>query len=296
MRVTSTTQYLQLSNDLGASLSRFQDLQGQLSDLKRIHQLSDAPSDAVSVMRYQAQQDDWAAWQRSADDASSWASNTDSSLQSAATLMQRAKTLATSAVNGAMGADSRSAIADEITSIRSQLVDIANTNVGGRALFAGLQNTAVTQVNGAWTFTGDSEAIKRQIGSASTVRVNADGAQVFGFAAGAGQDVFSVLDQLSTDVRSGNTTAIATDQNNLNARYGNLTTSMGMVGALENTISTQQSLASANVSTLKQQQSNLQDADLAETIMLLNQAQVAYQAALGATAKANLPSLASYLS
>jgi flagellar hook-associated protein 3 FlgL len=296
MRVTSTTQYLQLSSDLGASLSRFSDMQTQLSDLKRIHQLSDAPSDAVSVLRYQAQQDDWAAWQRSADDASTWASNTDSSLQSAATLMQRAKTLATSSVNGAMGADSRAAIADEITSIRSQLVDIANTNVGGRALFAGLQNTAVTQVNGAWTFTGDSEAVKRQIGSASTVQVNADGAQVFGFTAGAGQDVFSVLDQLATDVRSGNTTAIATDQDNLNARYGNLTTAMGAVGALENTISTQQNLASANLSTLKQQQSNLQDADLAETILLLNQAQTAYQAALGATAKANLPSLASYLS
>jgi flagellar hook-associated protein 3 FlgL len=296
MRVTSTTQYLQLSNDLGASLSRFQDLQGQLSDLKRIHQLSDAPSDAVSVLRYQAQQDDWAAWQRSADDASSWASNTDSSLQSAATLMQRAKTLATSSVNGAMGADSRAALADEISSIRSQLVDIANTNVGGRALFAGLQNTAVTQVSGAWTFTGDSEAVKRQIGSASTVQVNADGAQVFGFTAGAGKDVFSVLDQLATDVRSGNTTAIATDQDDLNARYSNLTTAMGAVGALENTISTQQNLASSTVGTLKQQQSNLQDADLAETILLLNQAQVAYQAALGATAKANLPSLASYLS
>src|SRR3954471_21257363 len=174
MRVTSTTQFLTMSTDLGAALSRFADLQDQASDLKRIHKLSDAPSDAVSVLRYQSQQSDWASWQRSGDDASTWASNTDSSLQSAASLMQRAKTLATSAVNGAMGADSRSALADEITSIRSQLTDIANSDVGGRALFAGLQNTAVTQVNGAWTFTGDSEAVKRQIGSASTVRVNAD--------------------------------------------------------------------------------------------------------------------------
>lgn len=296
MRVTSTTQYLTMSTDLGAALSRFADLQDQASDLKRIHKLSDAPSDAVSVLRYSAQQNDWSAWQRSADDASTWASNTDSSLQSATSLLQRAKTLATSAVNGAMGADSRAALADEITSIRSQLVDIANTSVGGRALFAGLQNTAVAQVNGTWTFTGDSEAVKRQIGSSSTVRVNADGAQVFGFTAGAGQDVFSVLDQLSADVRSGNTTAIATDQNNLDARYSNFTTALGTVGALENTITTQQNLASSTLGTLQQQQSNLEDADLAETILQLNQAQTAYQAALGATAKANLPSLASYLS
>ena len=296
MRVTSTTQYLTMSSDLGAALSRFQDLQDQASDQKRIHKLSDAPSDAVSVLRYQAQQQDWAAWQRSGDDASTWASNTDSSLQSAASLLQRAKTLATSAVNSAMGSDSLSAIADEITSIRSQLVDIANTNVGGRALFAGLQNTAVTQVNGAWTFTGDSEAVKRQIGSASTVRVNADGAAVFGFSAGPGQDVFSVLDQLSSDVRSGNTSGVTTDQNNLNARYSNVTTALGTVGALENTITTQQNLATSTVGTLQQQQSNLEDADLPSTILQLNQAQVAYQAALGATSKANLPSLISYLS
>jgi flagellar hook-associated protein 3 FlgL len=296
MRVTSTTQYLTMSTDLGAALSRFQDLQDQASDQKRIHKLSDAPSDAVSVLRYQAQQKDWGAWQRSADDASTWASNTDSSLQSATSLMQRAKTLATTAVNGAMGSDSRAALADEIDSIRSQLVDIANTNVGGRALFAGLQNTAVTQVNGVWTFTGDSEAVKRQIGSSSTIRVNADGAQVFGFTAGPGQDIFSVLDQLSADVRSGNTTAIATDQNNMDARYSGLTQALGTVGALENTITTQQSLATSTVGTLQQQQSNLEDADLPSTILQLNQAQVAYQAALGATAKANLPSLISYLS
>lgn len=296
MRVTSTTQYLTMSSDLGAALSRFQDIQEQAADLKRIHKLSDAPSDAVSVLRYQAQQTDWAAWQRSSQDASTWASNTDSTLQSAASLMQRAKTLATTAVNGAMGSDSRAALADEIDSIRSQMVDLANTNVGGRALFAGLQNTAVTQVDGTWTFTGDSEAVKRQIGSSSTIRVNADGAQVFGFSAGAGQDVFSVLDKLSADVRSGDTTAIATDQDNLNARYSNITTALGTVGALENTISTQQTLATSTTGTLQQQQSNLEDADLAATILQLNQAQVAYQAALGATAKANLPSLASYLS
>jgi flagellar hook-associated protein 3 FlgL len=285
-----------MSSDLGAALSRFQELQDQVGNQKRIHKLSDAPSDAVSVLRYQAQQSGWAAWQRSSQDASTWASNTDSALQSVATLMQRAKTLATTAVNGAMGADSRAALADEITSIRSQLVDIANTNVGGRALFAGLQNTAVTQVSGTWTFSGDSEAVQRQIGSASTIRVNADGAQVFGFSAGAGQDVFSVLDQLSADVRSGNTNGITTGQTNLNTRYMDITTALGTVGALENTITTQQTLATTAVGTLQQQQSNLEDADMAETIMKLNQAQVAYQAALGATAKANLPSLASYLS
>jgi len=126
--------------------------------------------------------------------------------------------------------------------------------------------------------------------------VNADGAQVFGFTAGPGQDIFSVLDQLSADVRSGNTTAIATDQNNMDARYSGLTQALGTVGALENTITTQQSLATSTVGTLQQQQSNLEDADLPSTILQLNQAQVAYQAALGATAKANLPSLISYLS
>ena len=295
MRVTSTTQFLTLKNDLGSALSRFQDLQGQVADGKRIHQLSDAPADAVAVMRYAAQQSDWNAWSRSADDASMWADNTDSALQSATSLLQRAKTLATTAVNGAMGADSRAALADEIDSLRSQMVDVANTNVGGRALFAGLQNTAVTQVSGTWTFTGDSEAVKRQIGVSSTVRANADGAQVFGFNAGAGKDVFSVLDQLSADVRAGNTNAIATDQNELNNRYSDVTTALGTVGALENTISAQKTLASSALGDLQKQQSTLEDADLASTILQLNQAQVAYQAALGATSKANLPSLADYL-
>jgi flagellar hook-associated protein 3 FlgL len=295
MRVTATTQYYTMANDLENSLSRFQELQSKVASGKTLQKYSDSPSDTVSVLRYAAQQTDLNAYNRSADDAQTWASSSDGALHSASTLLQRVKTLAITAVNGAQSTDGRAALADEVDSLNQQLASIANTTVGGRGLFSGMQDTAVTQTSGTWNFVGDSQAVNRQIGVSNTLRVNVDGAAVFGFTAGAGQDVFSTLSKLSADIRSGNTTSITADQTTLDARYSNITAALGTTGDLENAITAQQNYNTTTLDTLAGQQSTLEEADLPGTILKMSQAQTGYQAALAAAAQANLPSLADYL-
>ena len=137
--------------------------------------------------------------------------------------------------------------------------------------------------------------MKRQIGPSMSITVNLPGSEVFGFNAGPGKDLFSTLDTLAADLRSGDTTALAADQTQLNARTTDITTSLGKLGALENRVSAQQDLASSTVGVIQKQRSDLSDVDLAEATLKLQMSQTGYQAALAAAARSNLPSLADFL-
>lgn len=295
MRVTSTTTYITMREGLSNALTQVSDLQTQLSSGRRINQWSDAPADAVTSSRFASQEADWAAYQHSADDAQRWLNTADGSLQSVSTTLQRVRTIATNGVNGSLDQTSRNALADEVDQLRDHLVDIANTKIGDRGLFSGFGDTAVQQVNGTWTYAGDNGQVNRQIGPSMSLSVNLPGSQVFGFNAGAGKDLFSTLDKLSADLRSGDTTAMAADQDQLSARTNDVTTALGTLGALENRVSAQQDLASSTLSVIQKQHSDLRDVDLADATLKLQMSQTGYQAALAAAAQSNLPSLADFL-
>jgi flagellar hook-associated protein 3 FlgL len=183
-----------------------------------------------------------------------------------------------------------------VTSLRDHLVDLANTKIGNRGLFSGFQDTAVAQVGGAWSYVGDSGAVNRQIGPSMTVQVNLPGDDVFGFKAGAGQDVFSTLDKLAADLRSGDTTGLAADQTTLDSRFTDVSRALGTLGALENRVDNQLTLGADAVDEIKRQRSELSDVDMAEAALKLQMAQTGYQAALAAASRSNLPSLADFLS
>jgi flagellar hook-associated protein 3 FlgL len=295
VRITSTTNYLTMRQGLESTLSAVADSQNQLSTGKKILRYSDSPSDAVTALRFASQESDWAAYKHSSDDASRWLNTADGTLQSVSSTLQKVRTLAVNGINGSLGQTSRDALADEVDALRDHLVDLANTKVGNRGLFSGFQDTAVANNGGTWQYVGDSGAVERQIGPSMKIQVNLPGSSVFGFDQGNGQDVFSTLDKLSADLRSGNVSAMQADQTTLDARFGGITKALGTLGALEKRVQNQQTLGDDSVDEIKRQRSQLSDVDIAEASLKLQQAQTGYQAALAAAARSNLPSLADFL-
>jgi flagellar hook-associated protein 3 FlgL len=296
MRVTSTTNFITMRQGLESTLSSVADAQTSLSTGKRILQYSDAPTDAVTALRYSSQESDWAAYKHSADDASRWLNTADGTLQSVGSTLQSVKALAVNGVNGGLGQTARNALADQVDALRDHLVDLANTKVGNRGLFSGFGDTAVAKdAGGNWTYAGDGGAVNRQIGPSMKIQVNLPGSDVFGFAAGAGKDVFSTLDKLAANLRSGDTAAIAASQTQLDSRMTDVNRSLGTLGALETRVDNQLKLGADAVDEIKRQRSELADVDIAEASLKLQQAQTGYQAALAAASRSNLPSLADFL-
>lgn len=267
-----------MSFGLQLIVGKLEDAQARLSSGRRINRFSDAPT----------------------DDATAWLGSQDQALQSASSLLRRARELALSAANGTVSPEGREAIASELSGLRDNLASLANTSYLGRSVFGGFQKSAVAQpVPGgpwAWSGGGSADAVLRRVAPEVTVQVNLNGQEVFGFAAGAGQDVFSVLDKLATDVRAGNTAAaVGGDLVALDARLADIFTGLATVGARTNQVEAARDTGFQRVDTIKQHRSSLEDTDIAESVMDLQVAQMGYQAVLGATARLSMPSLVDFL-
>ncbi len=296
MRVSSLSNYLSTSQGLGTALERLQREQQKVASGKTLTRWSDDPAAASAAERYRAEEADWTTYQRSGNDALAWLGTADGALQSMSGIMTRVKQLAVSAASGSLTAASREAIAGEVEQMRNQLRDLGNTTHLGRSLFGGFASSALTNgAGGAVSYSGDGGQVQRQISPTITVAVNVDARDLFGFNAGAGQDVFSQLTDLATATRSGNTAGVATAQTALDSRHGDLLKGLSQIGAVANRVAMAQSTGSAALQDLAERRSNVEDVDLADAVVRLSSAQAGYTAALGAASRANLPSLADFL-
>lgn len=297
VRVPTATTYSRLERGLAVSLARVQTLQGQLSSGNRIGKLSDDAVGAAAGLRLRAAEADFAMYARNAADAQAAIGLADSTLQSMSSLLVQARSLGVSGGNGSLDSAGRAALADSIASLREELGDLANTPYLGRALFGGYRPAAVASsgIPPTYTFTGDAGTVSRQVSPSVTMPVNLDGREVLGFAAGPGQDLFATLTALESAVRSGDSAALETAQTALTARTSDVTSALGRIGAMSNRVSAAVQVGTSTVDRLTEQRSQIEDVDLAQTIMQLQVAQNSYQAALGAVARADLPSLANFL-
>jgi flagellar hook-associated protein 3 FlgL len=296
MRVSTYGSYLTTSQSLGSAMQRVQSLQSKIGTGKAVTAWSDDAPAAAAIERYRAQEADWSSFGKVANDAKSWLTTADGTLQSMSSLMSRVKELAVSANSGSLSSASRKAIADEVDQIRTELRDLGNTTQLGRSLFGGFGASALsTAPDGTITYAGDDGAVKRQVSPTITVTANVSAKDIFGFTAGAGQDVFSTLSSLSSAIRSGSSTALSSIQGTLQARHENILSSLSQVGTTTNQVDTALTSGSTALQDLASRRSDLEDIDLADAVLQLSAAQASYTAALGAASKANLPSLADFL-
>lgn len=297
MRITTHTTYLTSAQGLGNALSRVQEQSAKLSSGKTIERWSDDAPAAAAAEALRAQEADLASFARSADDARGWLNSADGALQSMSSLLTRVRELATSARNGSLSASNREAIADEVVQLRNQLRDLGQSSYLGRPLFGGFGGSsgqALATEDAAITWAGDSEPVRRQVSPTVMLQVNVDGKALFGFDDGGG-DVFSTLQALADAVRSNDDATAATVQGRLARHADAVGRGLAQVGATTNRVDAIVEAGETALVDLAARRSGLEEVDIAEAILKLNAAQASYQAALGATAKSNLPSLADFL-
>lgn len=296
-RVTARSSAVLAVRDLQAGLSRTASLQTQLSSGRRISTWADDPAAATAAQRLRSQEADLASFAKSASDATSWLDATDSTLQTASSVLARVQELAVAAGGGALGTSSRDAIADEIDQLRDALVDVANGNHLGRPMFGGFTPSPLARdASGAWVWSGDGGEQQRQVAPGVVLPVNTDGTGVFGFDGAAGSDLFSALDALAAATRSGDAAALSAAQTQVVERADGLRSTLGSVGALSARVDRVQAQASVDAVTLAADRMRLESVDVASTVVELQQAENAYTAALGAISRTlQMPTLADLL-
>jgi flagellar hook-associated protein 3 FlgL len=191
---------------------------------------------------------------------------------------------------GSSDLKSREAMATEIDQIRESLIQTANSQYLGRPVFGGATMGSIAYDN-AGSFVGDSNQVMRTVGDNTQLRVDANGEEVFGTG---NTQLFAVLADISLHLRT-DTTQLDNDLARLDTASTRMITSVSDVGARYSRVMQLRQSADDRVIDIKSSLSGVEDIDLPKTITELQLQQVAYQAALGATAKAIQPSLMDFL-
>ena len=295
MRIThlavTQTALLGLNNNL-ASVAK---LQQQLTSGKLISSPSDSPTGTNKALQIRQDQSAVQQFGKNISDGQSWLDATDTALNTAIGQVQRVRALTVKALNeGATSTSSQKAIAVEVAALRESLLGVANSSINDRALFGGVtQGSAAYSADG--TYIGAppvGEGITRRVSNADRIRIDVTGAEAFGTPGP--DDLFALIGKIATDVE-GDPDALSGD---LEARDVALDRLLGAVAAVGARSARMEAAGQVNTDlqlTLASQLVDVEDIDLAKTIMELNQTEVGYKAALQATAQVIQPTLVDFL-
>ena len=230
---------------------------------------------------------------RNAQDGKTRVDLADSKMQQMLTIMRRARDL-TIRASSTIQSTERLAIVEELKTINSAMVGLANSKHLGHGLFSGFAaGDAVTESGGVWSYSGDDGNVDRRISESEVVTTNVRGDDVFGFSDG--DNVFAMLQQLSTDIVAGDATVVSAHLDNIDNATRRIELSLAQIGAAGNRI---EAALETNLGTderLMLELSSVEDVDLAEAIVDLQIQETGLQATLGAIARALQPSLIDFL-
>lgn len=298
VRVTQNMLGKQSFAGLQISMNRVAKAQEQLTTGRLINRPSDNPTGATTAMRIRTDLADKQQFLRNADDAQGWLDQIDTTLGTMTTQVRRARELAGTANSGIMSAESREALAVEIDQIRQGLISSANTTYLDRPVFGGVTNGSIAYTAAGTVADpgamGSPTGVVRTVAEGAKVRVDVEGPTVFGDDA-ANDSVFDHLAALSTALRAADQAGIDTALTELDADNKRIVNVRADVGARWNRVENARSVAVDGELTLRNVLSEVENVDLAKATVDLKLQEVAYQAALGATARVIQPSLLDFL-
>lgn len=300
----STNQFYDSSLSVMSQLTEQADkLQTQISTTKRLQ----APSD--DVVAYQQLQllsratANDAAYTTNVSTAQSLLNQSDSTLSSVVSQIQRAQELATQANSGTLNDSQRQDIATELNGIISSLVSLANTtNAQGTPLFAGSQGTQpVTQnADGTVTINDTGNATAIPISDDTSVVAGNTAQDVFGGVetSSGTTDLFSILSTFANAMQaggSGATSAAADAGSALSAALDHVSNAQASVGAREKRLTLVSSAMTDMAATRETQRSSLEDTDVTQAITDLQKTMTILQATQASFTKLSSLSLFDYL-
>jgi flagellar hook-associated protein 3 FlgL len=291
-RVTHRSIGTRALQNLQHNMDRLGRLQEQLSSGRSISRPSDSPTGSVAALRLRSEIRTTEQYTRNAQDGLGWLGTIDEALTGSLSTIRRVRdlTLQGMSAGSATAPGARESIAREVDALRENLLGVANTRYLDRPVFGGT-TTSSTAYDAAGIFQGDSNPVLRTVGHDARIQVDVNGSSVFGTGP---SSIFGVLSDVANNV------VTAPDQ--LNADLDRLDVAMATIqgrladiGARFNRMDQMRQTADDRVLTMKSNLSDVEDIDLPRTIVELQMQEVAYQGALGATARVVQPSLLDFI-
>jgi flagellar hook-associated protein 3 FlgL len=255
----------QLAAALSQSSAQQQRISSEISSGIRLSGLGDDPAAAAQNVQISAQIAADSSFTQTATTTLSRMQVADSTLGSVVDQINRAISVATAGNNGTNTAANQASVAQELTSIRNEVLGLANTSYGGQYLFSGTQNgTAPFQLNQSTspatvTYLGDSRVNYIATPGGQSIATNLPGAQIF---TGSGANLLGTLNALIDGFTTGNTAATSALTSQLTTALSQVSVQRGSLDSAVNRMQAASSYATQERTQLTVSQTNLLQADL----------------------------------
>ncbi len=295
MRITQNMMSTSVLNDLENAANQLNLTQQRISSGKQIQEPSDNPFGTSQALQYDGDLAQNTQYQSNVNDAQGWQSTVDTALTNVNDIVLRARDLVVQGASDTSGPSARSDIASEIDQLVDSLKAEGNTQYSGRYVFSGTQTLTQPYQVGSTndTYAGNTGTITREIGQGVQIAVNVPGSTIFGDGT---TGLIATLRQISTDLRANNGSALQNgDLTALDTAGTAISAQQATVGAMSNRLTSATSRLQQLQQATTQQLSNVQDADMAQTMIDFSTQTAVYQAALKSGAQIIQPSLMDFL-
>ena len=278
MRVADSQIVGLLTGNLGRTRSRIFTAQEQIATQKKVSQPSHDPVVYGQVLEGRSELSRTEQWSRNIQFGAQRLQLADSTLSQTSSVLSRIKELAVQARSDTVSAENRQAIAQEVRQLQQHLVQLANSEVNGQAIFGGTKTDVPPYVLGAGdtvTYQGNTETQSIAVGEGLTIQVLIPGGQVF---SGPTANLFDGIRDLLTALESNNGSGIETGIGAMDQALTQVTNAQGQVGGLVNRLETAQEWLGQAHTLVSQTISENEDADMAQAITELRLQEVALEA------------------
>ena len=270
-------------SQIALSQRRLSDVQERVGSGLRIRRPADDPYGASRVMAARSELERNQQYDRNVAVALSDLAGTEAALVRFTDVLGRASELAIQASTGSIAAAGRQAIALEVQQLITAAIAAGNSSQGGRYLFAGQLTDTVPFVPDDPTtptvvnYVGNTANIDREITKGTRIAVNITGNRV--------QALYGALIKFRDDLLADNGAALTLDVAALETQLDSLLELRSEVGARMRRAEMVQMQLEENEAQVRTLVSQIEQANLAETIVELQMQETAYQAALGAAGR-----------
>lgn len=294
MRINEQQVVSDLLYSLGQDTSSINKLQEQVSTGQMVNSPSDDPALNQRLMLLQGQVDDNNVYLQNTQYASSFLNEQSSALSNGVSILTNIKTMMLSAANDSNANDLQS-YSTQLGEYIKQLLDLANTQYGGKYIFGGTQTTSqpffmnASQTAVTENPNGVDGALKVDVSQQMSEQYNITGAQAF-----SNGNLFNDLITLENSMNSG-TTPTQADISTVSNYLNSMINTNAQAGAMTDRFTLLQNQLNSQNQTLQTTISNLGDTDVASAVVQLQQQQTTLSAALKTGSEIVQMSLANYL-
>jgi flagellar hook-associated protein 3 FlgL len=299
-RITDGMMVRTILRDLGSLEARLRTSQERAATGKDITRPSDDPFRAGRALALRSELEGIRQQQTNVGEATSWSDTTDGAIGRLGETALRARELIVRGATDTMSPTAREAVAAELDQLIAAAKQEANTAYDGRSVFAGTATAVRPYRDADDDYHGDDGVIAREIGPGVAIGINATGRQLLGGGVAAGDDrLLHVLRDAAAHLRAGDPAALSalrtSDLSRMDNVVDGLSQARAAVGAATNRLEIAGQRLALAEETATKLLSDVEDADMARTLIDLTTQRTAYEAALRAGAQIVQPSLLDFL-